>query len=318
MKLQRQNTENPNFKKLNEMKTEMRELLDSSQTSELTLEQLIAFQDSDGSFKLFDSYKIPSDARFEYCHIPTYTGTAILMKAYLNESLEITKHLEKALQASLKSGLSGHGYESEKGRIEAMNIFIAGGIKAFLESQRDLCPEFHQIINNILHHYNLCLIQRNTKGLWREDYIRDWQSIVNNLHQDSRLYAAYGSNMDKEQMSRRCSDAKVVGTGYLDDWKLTMPFYANIEQEKGRKTPVLIWEISEENEKKLDKYEGYPKSYSKTDIITEIDGKSVSVMAYVMTEEYKTSKKKPRDGYREQILHGYEEAGFSEKEFVID
>lgn len=38
-------------------------------------------------------------------------------------------------------------------------------------------------------------------------------------------------------------------------------------------------------------------------------------MAYVMTEEYKKTRKTPRSGYREQILRGYLEAGFSEEEF---
>ena len=32
-----------------------------------------------------------------------------------------------------------------------------------------------------------------------------------------RYYIAYGSNLHKEQMSRRCPDARVVGTGWLRD-----------------------------------------------------------------------------------------------------
>lgn len=34
-----------------------------------------------------------------------------------------------------------------------------------------------------------------------------------------------------------------------------------------------------------------------------------------MTEEYKKSKRSPRSGYKEQILRGYLDAGFSAEEF---
>lgn len=40
-------------------------------------------------------------------------------------------------------------------------------------------------------------------------------------------------------------------------------------------------------------------------------------MAYVMTEEYKKTKKTPRSGYIEQILKGYREAGFNKEEFQM-
>ena len=49
------------------------------------LSTIVDFQDSDGSFKLFDSYEIPSDARVDFCWVPTYICTAILMKAYMTD-----------------------------------------------------------------------------------------------------------------------------------------------------------------------------------------------------------------------------------------
>ena len=49
------------------------------------LDAIIDFQDLDGSFKLFESYQIPGDARVEFCYMPTYICTAVLMKAYLTD-----------------------------------------------------------------------------------------------------------------------------------------------------------------------------------------------------------------------------------------
>ena len=35
-----------------------------------------------------------------------------------------------------------------------------------------------------------------------------------------KLYVAYGSNLDKEQMKYRCPLARPVQSGYLDNWQL--------------------------------------------------------------------------------------------------
>jgi len=139
--------------------------------------------------------------------------------------------------------------------------------------------------------------------------------VTQKSKQKRKLYMAYGSNMNIEQMSKRCPDAKVVGSSYLLDWRLTMPFYANIEKEKGSKVPVLIWEISEKDEHELDIYEGYPTEYGKQNLTAEVNGQEVEVMVYIMTEEYKVKNVKPRDGYEDTIRQGYKDAGFDLEEF---
>lgn len=316
MELRRLNTDKPIFKELYGMIAAMNEMLESSPKSTLTMEGLRMFQDVDGSFKLFDSYEVPSDARVDFCYMPTYIGTAILMKEYLNGKRCFASELERALKASLRGGFLGHGYEAEKGQILAMQVFIKGGLRKFLETEREICPEFHNKVNNIVHRYNSCLLRRgnNTKGFWNEDYSSAWQEIVDRLKLDKRLYIAYGSNMDKTQMEKRCPGAKVFGKTYLENWELTLPHYANIERSQKKKAPAFIWEITNENENSLDRYEGYPNLYDKIEIIVNIDGKLMSAMAYVMTDEYKKRDNKPRRGYIDQILRGYRDAGFDEAE----
>ena len=41
------------------------------------------------------------------------------------------------------------------------------------------------------------------------------------MGQTSGLYAAYGSNMDPEQMLERCPHSPAAGTGWLNGWRLT-------------------------------------------------------------------------------------------------
>jgi hypothetical protein len=301
--------------KLDGMLSAMIRLLEEESYADLTFEELCAFQDEDGSFKLLDSYEVPGDARVDFCHTPTYIGSAILMKKYLDGEVSLKDKLEKALGASLKSGLLGHGYDAESGRISAMNIFIKGGLREFLENHYYICPEFHDLVHNIVHQYNSNLFWGHTKGTWGEDYASEWQEIVDNLKLSRRLYIAYGSNMDRTQMLTRCPNAILTGKTYLENWELTMPHYANIERKEGKKTPALVWQITKKDEAALNRYEGYPKAYDKINIIVNIDGRPVSAMAYVMTEEYKKIRRTPRSGYREQILRGYLEAGFRKEEF---
>lgn len=317
MKLKRLSVDKPDFAKLYGMVETMNLMLEDSCEQTLTVEDLCVFQDVDGSFKLFDSYAVPSDARVDFCYMPTYMGTAILMKEYLKSNRYLVPKLERALKASLRGDILGHGYEAEKGQILAMQVFIKGGLRKFLETQREICPEFHNKVNNIVHRYKSCLLHggNSTKGLWGEDYRSEWQEIVDTLKLDRRLYIAYGSNMDKTQMEKRCPGAIVIGKTYLENWELTLPHYANIERSEGKKTPALIWEITKGNENSLDRYEGYPTCYDKIDIIVNVNGKVVSAMAYVMTYEYQKRYIKPRSGYKEQIFRGYRDAGFDEAEF---
>ena len=88
-----------------------------------------------------------------------------------------------------------------------------------------------------------------------------------------KKYIAYGSNLNLEQMARRCPTAKVIGAGEIRDHELLFRGYpksavATVEPKKGAGVPVLIWEIGPEDERNLDIYEGYPRLYGKVTITT--------------------------------------------------
>ena len=65
-------------------------------------------------------------------------------------------------------------------------------------------------------------------------------------------YIAYGSNLSMEQMAVRCPDARAVGNAILYGWQLLFNGCATIEPNPERNTPVLVWEISERDERGLD------------------------------------------------------------------
>lgn len=135
----------------------------------------------------------------------------------------------------------------------------------------------------------------------------------------SRIYLAYGSNMDLEQMKARCPGAQLLGTGHLDGWQLLFKgsktgAYATIEQDEDHYVPVLIWRITEEDEKRLDRYEGFPVFYYKRQIPTimmDEEGKEcgrTSGMAYIM-REYRPFGL-PSSWYTKLLANSYRDFGF--------
>ena len=127
-----------------------------------------------------------------------------------------------------------------------------------------------------------------------------------------KYYLAYGSNLNIRQMQMRCPGAKPVGTMVLEDYELLFKgsktgSYLTIEKKKGGKVPVGIWQVSEQHEKALDRYEGFPAFYYKKEIpITE--GRKAFV--YIMHEERKIGV--PSLSYVSTCLQGYISFGFDE------
>ena len=125
-----------------------------------------------------------------------------------------------------------------------------------------------------------------------------------------KYYIAYGSNLSVEQMADRCPDAKVVGTAILYGWQLLFKGCATIEPNPEKSTPVLVWEISERDEQRLDRYEGFPSFYYKKDLEVEtfpMDGGEpvmLTAMVYIMDEKHTCGMPSPY--YYKVLKDGYE------------
>ena len=134
------------------------------------------------------------------------------------------------------------------------------------------------------------------------------------MNPKNRLYIAYGSNLNLEQMRHRCPTAEVVGAAVLRNWQLWFrggnhSAVATIERNKGSNVPVLIWRIQPRDEVALDRYEGWPHLYRKETLRVAVNGKRVYAMVYIMNaarHPYGT----PSPYYLDIIREGYESAGF--------
>ena len=136
-----------------------------------------------------------------------------------------------------------------------------------------------------------------------------------------RLYLAYGSNLNVRQMHFRCPGAKVIGTAEIRNYELLFKgswsgSYLTIEKKRGGKVPVAVWEVSAENEKALDRYEGFPTFYYKKNMnvnVKLLDGtiERRAAFVYIMHEE--RSLGEPSQAYIDVCREGYREFGFEER-----
>lgn len=131
----------------------------------------------------------------------------------------------------------------------------------------------------------------------------------------TKLYLAYGSNLNLGQMAHRCPDSKVAGKAELPGYRLLFRgrpgnAHATIEESEGHTVPALLWKVSVRDEACLDRYEGYPYYYGKVQIPVELDGKTVSAMAYVMQPGFDLNK--PSPSYLHTIREGYRASGFDQ------
>ena len=139
---------------------------------------------------------------------------------------------------------------------------------------------------------------------------------------EKRYYAAYGSNLNILQMRYRCPSARVIGVAEISDYRLLFKgsktgAYLTIEKQKGSVVPVGIWEVSEADERSLDRYEGFPNFYYKTEMNLDIKGirtgkiRRRKCFVYIMHEERELAL--PSRSYVRTCIEGYFNFDFNTK-----
>jgi len=119
----------------------------------------------------------------------------------------------------------------------------------------------------------------------------------------TKLYAAYGSNLNHEQMDTRCPQSKFMGSSVLKGWQLLFKAAATIRIGEKFEVPVGLFEITEECEKSLDIYEDYPKLYNKRFVEVELNESKIKAMTYIMEADYGIGP--PSKRYYNVIYKGY-------------
>ena len=121
------------------------------------------------------------------------------------------------------------------------------------------------------------------------------------------LYGAYGSNLNLNQMVRRCPAALPVGSVAIVGMQLAFRGVADIEHKQGGKVALGLWRITAACETALDIYEGYPTLYGKDFISVKGLQESLGtnkVLVYTMNS---TDIYPPASSYLQSISQGYKD-----------
>jgi len=110
----------------------------------------------------------------------------------------------------------------------------------------------------------------------------------------SHFCFAYGSNLDSEQMLRRCPKACPVEVGLLEGFTLSFTRYsknwgggvADVIRFPGKQVWGLVWRLTNDDLESLDRHEGHPKSYCRREMeILLRSEKKISAWVYEVVEK---------------------------------
>jgi gamma-glutamylcyclotransferase len=129
-------------------------------------------------------------------------------------------------------------------------------------------------------------------------------------------YFAYASNLNKQQMHERCPAAKPTAIVILHHYKLVFRGWsrkwrggvATIQPFRGERVMGAIYEVSEEDMKRLDRYEDCPATYSRINVGVNDDfGELIEAVAYIRAK--RADEAKPSQEYLAVIQQGYRDWG---------
>lgn len=118
-----------------------------------------------------------------------------------------------------------------------------------------------------------------------------------------RMYFAYGSNLSTAQMETRCPGAQPLERATLRGWRwlIMSRGWATVTPDPASSVEVLLWMITESDERSLDRYEGVSEGLYAKDLVEveRASGSRIHAMVYVSPE---TTPGPPNPGYLERII----------------
>ena len=118
------------------------------------------------------------------------------------------------------------------------------------------------------------------------------------------LYFAYGANMDARHMKARVGDARLVGPGRLDGFRLAFNVYsteweggaANLEVDEEEHVWGVLWEVPEPEAGGLDAFRGHLTFYRREDVVVQGPAGQVIAWTYRVAHQ-EGSYVRPTDDY---------------------
>jgi gamma-glutamylcyclotransferase (GGCT)/AIG2-like uncharacterized protein YtfP len=116
------------------------------------------------------------------------------------------------------------------------------------------------------------------------------------------LHFAYGSNMSRAPMRRRCPTATALGVARLSGWRLivTRDGYASIVPERAGTVHGVLWRLAPRDWAALDAYESLDSGlYVRRILAVMWRGRRLRVIAYVGRAR---AQGRPKPGYQAMVV----------------
>ena len=136
------------------------------------------------------------------------------------------------------------------------------------------------------------------------------------------FYFGYGMNTNRSGMARRCPAAVSVGAAALYDYDFRFATHADVVPRSGHKTVGVLWEVTDECMKSLDRLESCyfdkngnpdPNSYYNRKLVKVLHRNQwYDAWVYYMTPGI--SESPPGDSYWNCLLEGYQEHDVSSRQ----
>lgn len=129
-------------------------------------------------------------------------------------------------------------------------------------------------------------------------------------------YFAYGSNMNPDRMNTREVHFKNMNGAILKGYRLEFNKVAKANPAKGFATIIfdpdeivegILYEIEDEDIKKLDIFEGYPNHYDRKEITVNVNGLDVKAIVYIAQQDWIKTGLKPTQEYLNHLLSAKED-----------
>ena len=122
-------------------------------------------------------------------------------------------------------------------------------------------------------------------------------------------YFAYGSNLSLGQMAKRCPASRPAGRARLDGWRFRIMArgYATVVPEPGAAVHGLLWNLTPDDERTLDAYEGVSEQHYRKDVLAVgVGDGALDAMVYVGLDP---GTGRPVAGYLERVLTAARDLG---------
>ncbi|MBQ5781653.1 MAG: gamma-glutamylcyclotransferase [Spirochaetaceae bacterium] len=133
--------------------------------------------------------------------------------------------------------------------------------------------------------------------------------------EETIFYLAYGPTMDSEQMLFLCPDAQKIKSLEIRNYQLEFCHHATVIPRRNSVVPAVLWEIPAGDEKKLDRYEGYPRYFEKKTFSVPLED-DIYLDALFYTMKLPMTFAPPTKQYLRTIKNGYVQNQLNEKPLI--